>query len=506
MSLTENEIALAPKSSSATASEKSTLQWPEWQKFIFRIAFIFFMGMALPTSWDWVERIFDVDIFHMNYRDLYEIAGYSPKFYNVDSESGKWGLASYAVWGVIFLVAVAGAVVWTLLDRKRKNYTVLYYWLRVVVRYRVAVGIISFGYVKLFPSQMPYPSLSVFNTNLGDILAKQHYWNSVGLVTWYQVFLGFVEIFGGVLLFSRKTTALGAVFTAGVLFNIAYANHAYDGGVHVYSAYFVILSLFLLVYHVPKIWNLLVLERDVHEKEWHPALSEKWQFYSVGSIKYGIIAVYVVLFFFIRMDNHLFAKNPLQKEPSSPGLAGAQGVYNVTEFRLNNTVLPYSPLDTIRWQDVIFESWSTLTYKVNRPVRIDLSNGGPQQKDVDKNYELAGVGGGRRFFFYEIDSVNHVLNLQDKNKGFAGNKDFAKKTGSLSSKNIAKEKNKKDNDRLKLTLHYQRVSNSRIILSGLNEQKDSIYVVLDKVEKKYPVLQIPGENVKVLSEREALNK
>ena len=62
MSLTENEIALAPKSSSAIASEKSTLQWPEWQKFIFRIAFIFFMGMALPTSWDWVERIFEVDI------------------------------------------------------------------------------------------------------------------------------------------------------------------------------------------------------------------------------------------------------------------------------------------------------------------------------------------------------------------------------------------------------------------------------------------------------------
>jgi len=495
MSLTDNELPTLTQSAPVNAKTKGTVQWPAWQKIIFRVAFLFFMAMALPTSWDWVERIFEISWLNMNYRDLYDVAGYSPKFYKVETESGRWGIASYAVWGVIFFGALVGAAVWSVLDQKRKNYTVLYYWLRVLVRYRIAVGIISFGFVKLFPSQMPYPSLSVFNTNLGDILAKQHYWNSVGLVTWYQVCLGFVEIFGGVLLFSRKTTPLGAVFTAGVLFNIAYANHAYDGGVHVYSAYFVILSLFLLVYHIPHIWNLLVLERDVPQKEWAPVFSEKWQIYTSGAIKYGIIAVYVVLFFYIRMDNHLFSKNPLQKEPSTPGLAGTTGVYNVTEFRLNNQILPYSPVDTVRWQDVIFESWSTLTYKVNRPVRIDLSNGGPQQKDVEKNYELAGIGGGRRFFYYEADTIHHIVNLLDKNKGFAGNGDFAKKSSSLSSKNIEKEKNKREKDRLKLTLHYQRVSDSRIILSGLNEQKDSIYVVLDKVEKKYPVLEIPDNRV-----------
>jgi hypothetical protein len=495
MSLTEKELPLLEKSQPLVAGREEELRWSGWQKFLFRIAFLFFMTMALPTSWDWVQRILEIDWLHMNYRDLYEVAGYSPKFFKVESESGRWGIASYAVWGVILLGAIAGAAVWSLFDQKRDNYRLLYYWLRVVVRYRIAVGIISFGYVKLFPSQMPYPSLSVFNTNLGDILAKQHYWNSVGLVSWYQVFLGFVEIFGGVLLFSRKTTALGAVFTAGVLFNIAYANHAYDGGVHVYSAYFVVLSLFLLIYHIPHIWNLLVMERDVADKEWVPVLSKKWQTYGKSLIKYGIVIVYVPLFFYIRLYNHFYAKDPLQKEPSTPGLSGATGVYNVTEFRLNDRLIPYSPVDTVRWQDVIFENWSTLTYKVNRPVRIDLSNGGPQQKDVEKNYELAGIGGGRRFFYYEADTTHHLLTLWDKNKAFTGNSDFSKKSSSLSSKNIERQKNKTDNSRLKLQLNYQRVSASRIILSGLNEQKDSIYVVLDKVAKRYPILEIPEPKV-----------
>lgn len=495
MSLTENELALPRKSTENDIKKQASLRWPEWQKFVFRVAFIFFMVMALPTSWEWVERIFEVDVLHMNYRDLYELAGYSPRFFKIDTESGRWGFASYSIWGVIFLGAVAGAIVWSLLDRKRKNYRLLYYWLRVVVRYRVAVGIISFGFVKLFPSQMPYPSISVFNTNLGDILAKQHYWNSVGLVTWYQVFLGFVEILGGVLLFSRKTTALGALFTAGVLFNIAYANHAYDGGVHLYSAYFVILSLFLLVHDAPNIWNLLIRERNVYQKEWAPSFTKKWQFYASGGLKYSIILVYVVLFFFIRLSNHFYSKDPLQKEPSTPGLAGAQGKYLVTEFRLNNSVLPYSPLDTVRWQDVVFEKWSTLTYKVNRPFKIDLSNGGPQQKDVDKNYEYAGIGGGRSFFYYEADTVNQVLSLQNKNKGFAGNNEFAKKSKSLSSKIIEEEKAKKDNSRPTLKLNYKRVSDSRIILSGLNENKDSIYVILDKAKNDYLILKQPLDNL-----------
>jgi hypothetical protein len=35
-------------------------------------------------------------------------------------------------------------------------------------------------------------------------------------------------------------------------------------------------------------------------------------------------------------------------------------------------------------------------------------------RDINRTFEIAGVGGGRRVFYYEADTVNHILYLQDK--------------------------------------------------------------------------------------------
>jgi hypothetical protein len=83
-----------------------------------------------------------------------------------------------------------------LFDLRKKevnNYDLLYYWLRAIVRYRAGIGIIGFGFTKLLPVQMPYPSLGLLNTNFGDFTAQKLYWLSIGSVPWYQVFAGIVE-------------------------------------------------------------------------------------------------------------------------------------------------------------------------------------------------------------------------------------------------------------------------------------------------------------------------
>jgi hypothetical protein len=98
------------------------------------------------------------------------------------------------------------------------------------------------------------------------------------------------------------------------------------------------------------------------------------------------------------------------------GVPELRGFYNVSEFRLNNKIIPYSPFDTVRWQEATFEKWSTLTYKVNKPVQLDLSNGGgAPMRDINRTFEVTGTAGGRRVFYYDADTVNNVLYLQDKN-------------------------------------------------------------------------------------------
>jgi hypothetical protein len=79
------------------------------------------------------------------------------------------------------------------------------------------------------------------------------------------------------------------------------------------------------------------------------------------------------------------------------------------------------------------------------------------RRDEDKLYELAGSGG-RHYYSYTIDSVNKVLILKNRNRHYAGET---------------------------LVLQYSRPGEHTILLSGLNENKDSVKVTLDKIDKKY---------------------
>jgi hypothetical protein len=500
-----------------TEAIKKPAAWKTYQKILFRIAFIFFVIMSIPWNGEWYNNLFTMDWTSLHYRDLYDIARFSPSFVR------GWGLPSlngYADWLFVLLVATVGGLIWTVIHRKSKEYNLLYYWLRVIVRYRAGIGIIGFGFTKLLPVQMPYPSIGLLNTDFGDFTAQKIYWLSIGIVPWYQVFAGVVEITAGVLLFFRKTTTFGAILLFGALGDIVYVNFAYDGGVHVYSSYFVLYAAFLLLYDIPKIYNLLILERYTVPVHFYPSFSGQWLKYSRIGLKFFSIFLFVGVLFYLQLVNFLY--DPY-KQPSSKGVPTLRGYYNVTEFRLNNQLIPYSPLDSIRWQEVTFEKWTSLTYKVNRPVELDLSNGGGSpMRDINRTFELTGVAGGRRVFYYEADTVNQVLYLQDKNKGAANreNREIAGNSGQNSVRRKEKKsaqnwipqaslahigseyeriderarstrrirgiaEETKEENRKKMILKYTTKDGSRVILTGVNENSDSLYIVLDKVDRKY---------------------
>lgn len=489
--------------------------WKGWEKVAFRIAFIFFIIMSIPMSGDWYKNIFTLDWLHLHYRDLYDIARFQPSF---GRATGQW-LYGYGDWIVVLGIAIVGGTIWSLINRKRKEYNNLYYWLRVVVRYRAGIGIIGFGFTKLFPVQMPYPSIGLLNTDFGDLTAQKIYWLSVGIVPWYQVFAGVVELTAGTLLFFRRTTTLGAALLFGALGDIVYVNFAYDGGVHVYSSYFVLFAAFLLAYDIPKLYNLLILERFTIPVYHYPSFSKKWLRLTRVCLKTAAIVLFLGVLFYLQYVN--FRYDPY-KQPSGKGVSKLRGFYNVTDFKLNNKTIPYSPLDTVRWQEVTFENWSSLTYKVNKPVLLDLSNGGgAPMRDINRTFELTGVGGGKRVFYYDADTVNAVLYLQDKNVaangrsrnrgGKAKNKPEPKAASTnwipatsltyipdentridesaLSTRRTRgiAEEIKNDPKRNKMVLKYSTTDGSHVILQGVNENKDSIYVVLDRVDKTYPL-------------------
>ncbi len=98
-----------------------------------------------------------------------------------------WGLPGFYSWFLVLVVALAGAVLWTRYDKGRTGeYRDLYYWLRVALRYRLAIGVIGYGFVKLFfLLQIPYPSLSNLHTDYGQFLPLEGLLaNTIGIVPW----------------------------------------------------------------------------------------------------------------------------------------------------------------------------------------------------------------------------------------------------------------------------------------------------------------------------------
>lgn len=426
-------------------------------------------------------------------------------------------LADYTDWGIILVISIVAGLIWTAFDRKRKEYNVLYYWLKVVVRYRAAIGIIGFGFTKLAPTQMPFPSLGLLNTDFGDFTAQKIYWLSVGIVPWYQVFGGVVELLAGGLLLFRKTTVYGAILLIGALGDITYVNYAYDGGVHVYAFYFVVLGAFLLIDDVPRLYNLLIRQQYTVPNSYSPYFKRDW----LGYTRIGLKALVFVIFFGVLTYTEVinFKYDPY-KQPSTAGVKQLRGNYAVSEFRINDSIIPYSPVDSTRWQQATFENWTTLTFKVNKPVYVDPSNGGGSpMRDIQRTFEIAGTAGGQRAFHYYADTIEKVLYLQDKNavaamrnargrNRDAGTEDTLKKYPDswitlAAWKNIGDENKMidqrawsarrdrefarpaRDIGRAKMILKYDTTDGSRIVLKGLDENRDSIYVVLDKINRKY---------------------
>ncbi|MFD2870837.1 DoxX family protein [Mucilaginibacter ximonensis] len=421
-------------------------EWGPTQKAVFRFIFLFFILQALPLSIDLFKVLFAPS--WLSYGYIFELTRLSPKFIP--------GTDSFVNWIIVAVLALIGSLLWNGSKYKEQDYDKLYYWLRTIVRYRLAVGIIGYGFLKLFPLQAPFPSISNLNTAYGDFTDWKIFSMSLGIVPGYEAFLGGVEVLAGLLLFFRKTATFGALLILVFTGNVFISNLAYEGGEYVYSFYLISFALLVLWFDAQRVFNLISLDRPTQPNTYKPVFVGTQQTVRVG-IKALVIFFFVLLYGFKTYSGY---HNDLYQYPKAAGLKHAAGIYNVSEFRINNNVLPYSATDPVRWRDVVFEKWATLSIRSNRPVLIDSTNYEQiSQKDEDRNYELAGSAG-RHYYSYVVDTLGQTLSLTNKNPHYRNEH---------------------------ITLNYIRPDSATIILNGVDQNRDSIYVVLNKIDKKYPV-------------------
>lgn len=440
--------------------------WTPLEKNLFRFVALYFLFQIVPLDPSFWRALFTTDWSQAPlYQPLFQLAKYTPSFFGETD--------TLANWGVVAVIAALGAVVWAAWEQRQAatgkalDYDRLNAWLRILLRYRLAAGLLAFGLIKLFPLQAPEPSLSQLNTPYGELTEWKIFALTLGIVPSYQSFLGAVETLAGLLLLTRRSATIGAAIAVFFTGNIFMSNLAYEGGEYVYSFFLITIALYLLAYDALRIYNLLVLGKPTAPNRYRLLFDAGWQ-QSVRLAGKAVVALVIVVYSLSaygtwRQGGHHYPTLTKQAGPIQAGLSDAAGFYAVREFRLNGQTRPPSPTDSLRWQNVVVERWNTLS--IRRPVPAPLLRANREQiicPDTARHFEWAGQIG-RHYYRYAPASGQPADNLADH---------------TLLLRNPQRPSDT-------YQLRYDRPDSTTLVLRGINARRDSVYAVLERVNRKY---------------------
>jgi uncharacterized membrane protein YphA (DoxX/SURF4 family) len=255
-----------------------------------------------------------------------------------------------------FVIAAAVTLVWSLLDRRRRNYARLYEWLRVYVRFVLAVAMIGYGAFKVVPSQFPEPSFDRLMQPYGDSSPMGLLWTFMGASMAYNVFTGLGELTGGLLLVFRRTTLLGALVCIGVMTNVVMLNFSYDVPVKLYSTHLLLMAIFLAAHDLRRLANVLVLNRPADPADYRPLFRRRWLHWSTK--------VLAVLFIGYLTVTSLQFSYTSAKDWNDVSKSPLYGLWDVEELVVDGQVRPPLLTDANRWRRVMFTGGNRMSFQL----------------------------------------------------------------------------------------------------------------------------------------------
>lgn len=245
----------------------------------------------------------------------------------------------------LLVLALAAAAVWSLLDRRRADYTRLHRWLRAYVRLYLGTVMIGYGAVKVINTQFPRPPLDRLLQPFGDASPMGVLWTFMGTSEPYVIFTGAAEMLCGILLFFRRTTTLGALLCAGVMGNVAMLNFSYDVPVKLFSLHLLAMALFLLAPELRRLANVFLLNRTAEPAELRPLFER-------ARLNRGAL-VLRTLFLIVVVAGSLYQSYEGRRAFSRQ--SPLYGVWEVEEFSADGEPRPPLVTDQARWRRVVFD-------------------------------------------------------------------------------------------------------------------------------------------------------
>ena len=279
--------------------------------------------------------------------------------------------SSYAFFIMTALLALPGCCVWSLVDRRRKNYNLLYHWLYIFVRYFLAITMLVYGFSKVYCWQMAPPTPSNLVTMMGDYWPQKLAWNYIGYSKTFQIFCGLGEVIGGLLLFWRRTTLMGSLVLIPIITTVFMMNLSFDIDVKTESFSYLLMSIFLLF---PYRRQLLYpfIKNDVSETVYYPiAIKNIFWRKALLILKYSFIVLIV-------LSNIILNKQMIEKYRNPNKRSPLYGIYNTQHFIRNHDTIPLLITDNSLWKQMIIDEYGFTIKKMNDTcsvymVRVDTT-------------------------------------------------------------------------------------------------------------------------------------
>ncbi|HYL62901.1 MAG TPA: DoxX family protein, partial [Candidatus Methylomirabilis sp.] len=253
----------------------------------------------------------------------------------------------WIVLAFILVAAILGTAIWCILDRKRTNYVKFHAWFRVFARFSLAATMLVYGASKVLPLQMPFPDLYRMIEPFGNFSPMGVLWTFIGASPAYEICVGFAETLGGLLLFSSRTTAIGALVCLVDGIQVFLLNMSYDTPVKLLAFHLMVFSLFLLAPDARRLANFFLLNRAA------PPPDEAPLFRSARSNRIAL-AVRILVALYLVVGNVYGAVSEYSLYGPGAPRSPLYGIWNVQDFTLDGQSLPPLLTDARRWHRLIF--------------------------------------------------------------------------------------------------------------------------------------------------------
>ena len=418
-----------------------TSQWLFIQKLAFRFFFIYFVLQVQSWSWffSWIPGV-DFLLGYLNQGMDWMVETANKHIFHVREvlvPMGGSGDTSYG-WAQLWLflsLALFGGIIWTILDSKRKNYVVLDFWLRTVIRYYIILVLLTYGLSKVFIQQMGFPLISQLATPLGDLLPMRFSWLFIGYSDSYQIFSGVMEVLPALLMLYRRTLNLGIFIAFAVFLNVMMLNLCYDVPVKIFSMQMTFSCFYLLANNLMHFFNFFILNKPtVLDTSYHYKYVSKTMRW--GRIAFKTLFIIFALIMPIYETWSGFSSKEVESKPIK------SGVYEVKTFTVNQDSTAKSMPDSLKWKDMIFEKGTSKMGSINTMDTL-----------FRKRYN-------RAYFVYEVDTLKHLMKI----------------------------KKRQSDTTFIFSMHYE-IPDSNTVKFWAKIRKDSVYVVLKKTKRHFQLAE-----------------